>query len=179
MDRLPGLSNAGDSPAKFTVTVYAFLAVVTGGLLYLFFRPAPPLFLHWFGYFGPDDLLAAVRSRTLEITPLLPVWAVYSLPQGLWAFAYALIISCIWGKQRSAPACFWLATIPMLAVGFEMMQYAGVIRGTFCIADTVMSLCGIIPGAILGIKTAKNHTNKVNGLHEARNQSSPAGDPDH
>ncbi len=179
MDRLPGLSNAGGSPAKFTVTVFAFMAVVTGGLLYLFFRPAPPFFLHWFGYSGIGEFVVAVRTHTLEITPSLPVWAVYSLPQGLWAFAYALIISCIWGKQRSAIAFFWLSTIPMLVFGFEALQYAGVIRGTFCIADTVMSLCGIIPGAILGIKTAKNHTNKVNGLHEARNQSSPAGNPDH
>jgi hypothetical protein len=169
MDRLPGLSIAGDSPAKFTVTVYAFLAVVTGGLLYLFFRPAPPVFLYWFGYFGLGEFVAAVRTHTLEITPLLPGWAVYSLPQGLWAFAYALIIAGVWGKQRSAHACFWLATIPLLAVGFEVLQYTGVIRGTFCITDTALGLCCSIPGAILGIKTGKNHSNKVNGWLEARN----------
>jgi hypothetical protein len=50
---------------------------------------------------------------------------------------------------------FWFASIPLLVLGYEFLQYAGVIPGTFCIQDIALGIAGIIIGIIVGIKIIK------------------------
>jgi len=122
----------------------SFIALIAGGFIYMFLRPAPAVFFTWLEPVGLESLLRSSRTFTLKLTPFLPGWLIYNLPQGLWAFAYTLIITGIWGRHRSAVALFWLATIPLLTLGFEGLQYAGLIRGTFCLNDMLFSVGGII-----------------------------------
>jgi hypothetical protein len=98
--------------------------------------------------------------RTAEpATPdWIPNWFVYSLPDGLWAFAYALFITNIWSGSRSRLKIFWMSTIPVLVLGFEFLQYAGIVRGTFCLQDLALGIMGIIAGVFFGLNNLKlNH----------------------
>ena len=48
-----------------------------------------------------------------------------------------------------------MGSIPVLVIGFEIFQYAGIIRGTFSIQDIVLGFAGITIGIIVGIKVIK------------------------
>ncbi len=123
-------------------------AVFLGGLIYILFRPTEPLFFNWFSTVGTEILLNAVREKSLSINSFLPDWMVYSLPNGLWAFAYTLIILRIWKGSHSFIKYFWFLSIPILVFGFEVLQLTGGQRGTFCWSDLAWGALGITLGLL-------------------------------
>lgn len=127
----------------------ALLAIVLGGSLYIFFRPVPPVFFGWMSMAGFGDRLETIRQHSLALAPVLPGWVVYALPQGLWAFAYALIIAGIWKNQHTWISYLWLSTIPLMVIGFEVLQFAGVVRGTYCLQDLLCGMGGIVFGVVI------------------------------
>jgi hypothetical protein len=127
----------------------AFLLVLAGGLIYVFFRPSPALFFSLFKPLGLESFIKSVRLFTLGLTPFLPEWVLYSLPQGLWALAYTMIIAGIWINKSAVIRHIWISTIPILVLGFELLQYAGLIDGTFCLQDILFGLGGMITGILL------------------------------
>jgi hypothetical protein len=131
------------------------IALLAGGIIYILFRTSEPGFFKWIRAAGLDNLLIFARNSSLSLTPILPKWIVYSLPNGLWAFAYALLITGIWSDSKSWLKYFWMASIPVLVLGFEILQYPGIIRGTFSIQDIALGIAGIAVGIIVGIKIIK------------------------
>ena len=136
----------------------AILAVIIGGSLYIFFRTSDHLFFRWFSFLGLDNWFEALRNHSLSTSSHLPDWVVYSLPNSLWAFAYALLITSLWYGNKSWLKYIWMASIPVLVIGFEVLQYTGTIHGTFCIQDLTLGIVGLTLGCIVGIKL-KNQNN--------------------
>lgn len=134
-------------------------SLLLGGIIYLLFRPLKVLFFNWIRAVGLESQLNLVRLKSLPISRYLPDWVVYSLPNGLWAFAYALLITVIWSGSKSWLRYFWMASIPVLVLGYEFLQYARIIPGTFCVQDIIVGLAGLIIGILVGLKTIKpqNH----------------------
>ncbi len=128
-------------------------ALLLGGVIYLLFHASEPVFFKWIHASGTGGWLEPVRHNSLSVLANLPGWIVFSLPAGLWAFAYALVITTIWAGSRSRARYFWMASIPLLVIGFEIFQYAGIIHGTFCIQDLTLGLAGMSLGIIAGIFT--------------------------
>jgi hypothetical protein len=137
------------------------LAIILGGLIYILFRPSEHIFFRWISLSGLGHLISPARSLSQVFCRLLPEWFVYSLPNGLWAFAYALLITGIWSGSRSWLKYFWMASIPLVVLGFEILQFPGIIPGTFCFQDIVMGLMGLILGILIGNTKTKN-----NNYHE-------------
>jgi ABC-type lipoprotein release transport system permease subunit len=54
-----------------------------------------------------------------------------------------------------------MASIPILVLGFEIMQIPGIIPGTFCIQDIALGLLGLLLGIYIGTMKTKN-----NNYHE-------------
>lgn len=136
-------------------------AIFVGGLIYILLRPSEHLFFGWIRLAVPDQWISSARSLSPPLSQLLPEWFVYSLPNALWAFAYALLITGIWSDSRSWPKYLWMASIPLLVVGFEILQYPGLIPGTFCIQDIALGLLGLVLGIFVGTMKTKN-----NNYHE-------------
>jgi hypothetical protein len=138
-------------------------ALFLGGIIYIYFRPSDHVFFGWFRTVGLSHWLNLAREWSLSTGLAFPEWTVYSLPNGLWAFAYALLITVIWGKSRSWLKYLWMASIPLLVLGFEVLQYAMIIPGTFSMQDIVFGMAGLIIGIIAGIKTTKpnNHEKAI------------------
>ena len=136
-------------------------AIFLGGLIYILLRPSEHVFFGWISMAGFDHWISPARSLSPALGQLLPEWFVYSLPNGLWAFAYALLITSIWSGSNSWLKFFWMASIPLLVLGFEIVQYAGLIPGTFCIQDIAFGLLGLVLGIFIGTKKTKN-----NNYHE-------------
>jgi hypothetical protein len=133
----------------------AAIALLAGGIIYILFRTSEPVFFNWIRAAGLENLLSLARNNSLSLTPHLPGWVVYSLPNGLWAFAYAFLITAIWSGSKSLLKYFWMGSIPFLVLGFEILQLAGFIPGTFSIQDIVLGIIGITIGIIVGIKIIK------------------------
>jgi hypothetical protein len=127
----------------------SFLAVFVGGFIYILFRPKEPLFFNWFSTIGTENWLHAIREKSLPIYSSLPNWMVYSLPNGLWAFAYTIIVLRIWKGSHSFMKYFWFLSIPILVFGFEVLQLTGDLQGTFCWSDMLWGALGIT----LGLRT--------------------------
>ena len=133
-----------------------FLAVFVGGFIYILFRPTEAGFLKWFGIVGTEDLLYAAREKSLSIYSFLPDWIVYSLPNGLWAFAYTIIVLRIWKGSNSIVKYFWFLSIPVLVFGFELLQLTGNVQGTYCWSDMLWGALGIILGLLTLYKIKYN-----------------------
>ncbi len=137
---------------KLYVYLTALLAVLTGGVIYILFRPVEPLFFNWIHDMGAGNILSGIRKLSLPLQNHIPRWLIYSLPNGLWAFAYTLIIGTLWLGSQSQLRYFWFATIPVLVLGYELLQLINVLPGTFCLLDSSFGLTGIFAGTYLIFK---------------------------
>ncbi len=136
-----------------SVALYLMLAAFAlslGGMIYILFRPSEHVFFIWIRAAGLNHWFGLAREWSLSTGLLPPEWFVYSLPNGLWAFGYALLISIIWGESKSWLRYLWMASIPVLVLGYEALQYAMIIPGTFSILDMVFGMAGLIIGIIVG-----------------------------
>ncbi len=140
--------------------ILSALAISLGGLIYILLRPSEHVLFSWISAAGLDNWLSYARNNPLSPSLLLPEWIVFSLPNGLWAFAYALLITSIWSGSRTWLKYFWMASIPILVLGYEVMQYAGVIPGIFCIQDIVLGVAGLILGSFVGFKISKSNNHE-------------------
>lgn len=139
-------------------------AIVSGSLIYLIIRPAEPVFFNWVRTLGLGRLLEWTRPGFFNTSATFPGWFVYSLPNALWAFAYACLITAIWAESRSLVRYVWMATIPLLVFGFELLQYSGHITGTFCIQDIIAGAAGVCAGIIFGFSNKlirRNHHENI------------------
>ncbi|MFA6125790.1 MAG: hypothetical protein WC699_00660 [Bacteroidales bacterium] len=133
----------------------AGLAIIAGGLIYILCRPGNFSFFGWFHLIGLSDELTYLRAHALPTFNHLPSWFSYSLPDGLWAFAYTLIILTIWTSSKSITRYFWYASIPLFVLGSELLQLSGTVRGTFSLNDIVLISIGLLAGVLTGIITPK------------------------
>lgn len=145
---------------RWRLYVLSAISVFLGGVIYILLRPTKAVFLNVFNLVGLDEWADIIREITVPVSGFFPEWFVYTLPNGLWAFAYTLLILSIWRGSKSLLKYFWFATIPGLVFGFEMLQFFDVLNGTFAIEDLLSGLVGIIAG-ILTTKLYSNETNKV------------------
>lgn len=130
----------------------AVLAVTTGGAIYILFRPLEPIFFRWIHFLGAGNFISGIREFSLPLLTNIPEWLIFSLPNGLWAFAYTLIVTAIWSGSKSGLRYFWVATIPALILGYELIQLIDIFPGTFCLHDLAFSLAGIIIGLRIVLK---------------------------
>lgn len=122
----------------FLVTM-AFILFIIGGYIYLVFRP---MSLRMFSWFESIEIMDTIDM--LRINPILKTdssFIIYSLPNGLWATSYILIMDAIWAPSIKMQILFG-AIIPIVGILSELLQSAGILKGTF---DTRDLLCYAIP----------------------------------
>lgn len=135
-------------------------ALLFGGFVYILWRPSEPIFFSWIGTFGLDSWINHIRIYSVSVSQLLPEWFVYSLPNGLWAYAFALCIATTWRNSKSRIKYYWMGAITLLVPGFEILQYFQVIPGTFCFQDLLFGSIGLITGIFTGTKSIKNYSHE-------------------
>jgi hypothetical protein len=153
--------SSGNSINRLNISL-GVAALLMGGIIYALFRTSQPFFFKWIPGAGSESLFNLARQRSLAFSLSFPEWIVFSLPNGLWAFAYALLITGIWAGSQSWIRVFWLASIPVLVLGFEILQFTGTLPGIFCMQDIALGIAGLIIGIFVGRKTINpNHYEKA------------------
>lgn len=132
------------------VLAISLLPLLLGGVTYLFWRPDTVYFISCLNELSIYRLLEPLRNYTANLYPYLPEWLVYSLPNGLWAFSYAFVITFLWSGEKTRVKYFWFTTVPLVGLGYEFLQFRGVLYGTFCIIDLSLCSVGIAAGALFG-----------------------------
>ena len=107
----------------------ALIALLLGGLIYIFWRSETLMMFAWLEYLGLEKFIRSMRDITLELS--LPNWVLFSLPNALWLFSGLLLFDFIWGSEASVSKLFWFSIFWMIAICTEMSQALRLIPGTF------------------------------------------------
>ena len=118
----------------------ALLLILTGGMIYVLYRPENLLLFRVTDSLGITPLIDVLRSNSSRV--MLPSFIVNSLPAGLWTASY-LLMMYITTKFHTRRIRLMLALpLPISAIVLEFMQLLGWCPGTFDIYDLI---CYIVP----------------------------------
>lgn len=131
-----------------SVFIMVFLSIFLGGVIYFLWRPETIRFFNWLDMVGLSSSVDFIRIYGKQSLHFIPTWVIFSLPNGLWTFSYTLLILHIWLDHNSSLKYLWFVSIPVVGVGYEILQCLEVIPGTFCIEDLFLCTVGILLGVI-------------------------------
>lgn len=110
-------------------------SLLAGAVIYLLFRSKNLLGFELLNRIGVGPWADRMRSYTADVR--LPDVVVNSLPGGLWALGYILVIDSIFGNQSRSTRIVWASVIPLLGVCSEVLQGVGLLPGVFDLWDLV------------------------------------------
>lgn len=113
----------------------AFLLLVIGGGIYLLMRQPVMLMHKVASELGIGTLID--KGRMLVQGWQLPEWMIFSLPGALWSTAYILIIDALLSKSPSWRRFTVAAFIPLVGIVSELLQFVGLLPGTFDALDII------------------------------------------
>lgn len=125
-----------------SIKVYiALIALAIGSLIYIIFRSKNLLMFQWFDTLNLTSIVNDLRNNYSQI-PIYS-WIKYSMPAGLWLFAYMYIIDAIWGKEYISFKRAFLWTLPIIAILSEFLQLMKILPGTFDVLDILSYIFAI------------------------------------
>lgn len=143
-----------------TLKLYAtsVLSLFCGGCIYLLFRKETLLMFKWADSLQLTNNIHQIRQQFTSFQ--VPEIFIYALPDGLWSLSYVLFIEAFWfGEKKS-----WVLASVVPAIGFlsEILQFLGLIQGTFDIWDAIFYIAPFI--IFYGIKRyySRNKSNEKN-----------------
>jgi hypothetical protein len=107
----------------------SFVILIIGGLIYIGFRDKSLLMFSWFEQLGISDEVDVFRN--LVNSEGVYGWLKYSLPDGLWVFAYMFLVDAIWNGSKSISSYIFIFSLPCFALILEFLQYFGLFPGVF------------------------------------------------
>lgn len=120
--------------------ISAMLMLLCGCGIYILFRSKSLNIYKWCTTLGLSDGINSIRYDLSNWN--ISEFVKYSLPDGLYCAAYILIIDAIWHKETKLIKYAIIFFVPFIAISSEVLQYFGVVRGTFDWCDLV---CYAIP----------------------------------
>ena len=101
----------------------------------------------WFDFIGFSEIILDVRELFLEIL-FLPNWFYYSLPDGLWTYAFTSSFIIIWGINNPVLK-YWLVIPFILSLVPEILQLFNLFPGTFDLNDLIFMSIGFISSILV------------------------------
>lgn len=122
--------------------------LVCGCAIYLLFRSKSLNIYQWCMSLGFANMVDLLRYAVQDWNII--AWVRYSLPDGLYCAAYILIIDAIWKNDNRLIKFIIISLIPIVTISSELLQYFGLVKGTFDMYDLI---CYSIPPMIYLIYT--------------------------
>lgn len=122
--------------------LHVALPVIAGGWLYVQFRATDHLLFSWLDRLGLSPAVAWLRAATRGLAPTSE-WLLYSLPDGLWLYAFAFTLAYTWREPGTEARC-WRALPLALGLGSELAQGLGLLEGTFDVADALTYVAAFV-----------------------------------
>ena len=115
----------------FEITA-ALLLFAIGGCIYIAFRSTSLQMFVWFDNLGLHEVVMYVRNLSRGIQ--IPEFVRFCVPDGLWTLSYILFMDAIWLPDVKRQLLF-SCIIPLIGSLSEVLQYFGVVKGTFDLVD--------------------------------------------
>lgn len=132
------------------------ILLLTGGLIYLLYRPFTLRMFKWFNLNDSTEWLVKLRSL---VPTSVPDWFVYALPDGLWSCAYVIAVGAIW--RFAIPQCVWATLlIPLIGIISELLQKMKILPGVYDRADLIAYSLGTLSGLMFIYIIYKRESNK-------------------
>ena len=125
------------------------LPILLGGLIYILFRDTDMWMFRWADAVGISGAISAARGAAAPLAPHLPAVVLYSLPDGAWVLACTALFARLWSDGPLWMRLAWISVCPVLAIGSELAQLAGWIRGTFDTWDVLLIALATAGGLLL------------------------------
>ena len=119
----------------------AFLCVFMCGMMYISFRPDTLKMFHFFKVFGVLDFLEELQHNPARV----PSWMLYNLPDGIWLFAYSILIGSFW-NFKIKDCWMFILVMPSICIPHEILQGLGIMHGTYDSSDVLAYILAIISG---------------------------------
>jgi len=125
-----------------------YVPVLIGIMIYTFFRVDTLLVFKLYEWLQIDGVLDYLREITLGWN--IPSFVKYSLPDGLWVYAFTYYLASLWSFDESVGKMkYFIMAIPFfLGVGGEVIQIYFNEIGTFDLYDLAISLFAFFAGYI-------------------------------
>lgn len=120
-----------------------FVFLATGCAIYLLFRSKSLNIYQWCISLRMSNIVDSLRCFVQDL--YVTEWIKYSLPDGLYCAAYILIMDAIWHNDNRIIKYFIMSLVPFVTISSELLQYYGLVKGTF---DSYDLMCYMIPPTI-------------------------------
>ncbi|MHC5038328.1 MAG: hypothetical protein ACYTHM_13515 [Planctomycetota bacterium] len=145
---------------------HVVLPVVAGGCIYVLWRSTDLFVFDWIRFLGLEGTVLALRDGARSFGSVLPAWFLFSLPDGLWAYAVTACMILIWRGEKGKGAVGWICVGPFLAVGSEIGQMVSVVPGAFSFLDVAFYTAGSIAAVCLvAFRKGGGHVEETRDLH--------------
>ena len=114
-----------------TLILHVGFPLTVGGCIYLLFRSRSLLMFDWWETLHLMPAISAMRDAVENWDTHWPSWALYSLPDGTWLYAYIVFYRWIWRNESRQWMWFWIHLGLMMSVGIEIAQAFKWVPGTF------------------------------------------------
>lgn len=94
--------------------------MLSGLIIYIGFRGTNTPIYHWAINLGFENEISHLRNVAQEIH--LPDWFIYSVPDGLWMFAFVLSVLSVWNFNLDKTTGIWILSAIIIGLGFELLQ---------------------------------------------------------
>ena len=103
----------------------------------------------WAKDFGVEFFVSAIRSSLSGLEVSQWKYIVFSVPYGMWVISFCCFIGAIWDKDRSLSAVIWRFLAPVIAISSEVLQFLGLLPGTYDINDLYVLIVATIVGLVM------------------------------
>lgn len=132
---------------------FGILFLICGCAIYLLFRSKSLNIYQWCSALGLSSSIDTLRYTVQDWN--VSEFVKFSLPDGLYCAAYILIIEAIWYNDIGLVKNIIISLIPLVTISSEILQFYGLVKGTFDINDLV---CYSFPPMIYLIHCIQKNT---------------------
>lgn len=135
--------------------IHILSPVALGASIYLLFRVDTLLVFKWMEFLLLDNFIRTARNAVSGWLEYIPDFILFTVPDGLWVYAFTYALVKIWQGDRHWIKHFFMAAPVIFGAGGELGQLAGFVPGTFDIHDLWFSLLAAIIAVIYAKKMRK------------------------
>lgn len=145
--------------SNFLVFVLIMLSLCMGTFIYISLRSHDIFLNQWISLIFQQNVFPS------SIHSFFPAWFLFSLPDGLWMFAFILSLLLIWNFKIDKESIPWISLAIFTGIFFEIGQLVNLIGGTYDLMDLTFILsASALPIIFILVKKNLCHQ-KLNPLY--------------
>ena len=131
--------------------IAGFIFLIFGSYLYVKFRSETLLMFKWAENFGLNYIINSIRGSSSVLNSHQMKYVIFSAPFGMWVISFCCFIGAIWHNDRSVAAIIWRLFVPAIAISSELLQFVGLLPGTYDTNDLLVLIVSTIIGVTISI----------------------------